>query len=257
MFTSQTVTVVTAATGHRNLQKCLQSVQRQTYPRLEHLVVIDGPEHDERVGRVLEQRGHSSRPLQVIHLPSPTGKDKWCGHRIYAAMSFLTNCEFICYLDEDNWFEPDHVESLVAALRGAGAQWAFALRNIVDEEGRFITRDECESLGNLHHVFNNQADVLVDTNCYLLRREVAVRFAPVWYRPTRPPGGEIEPDRLLCRLLLQHCPQVGTNRRHTLNYTVGNRPDSVRAEFFLYGNQVMHNAYPLGLPWEHNRKDEG
>jgi hypothetical protein len=250
MFTRDTVTVVTAATGHRSLPRCLASVQRQTYPHVEHVVVIDGPEWEERVRQAVAQLGAGARPLRLMCLPQATGKERWCGHRIYAAVSFLSNAEFIAFLDEDNWFEPDHVESLVSAVRATGSHWAFALRNIVDEEGTYITRDDCESLGNLHHVWFHREHFHIDTNCYLLKREVAVQFAAAWYRPTRPPDGQLQPDTLLCRLLLQHCPQGCSNRKYTVNYAVGNRPDSVRAEFFLHGNQVMRNAYPQGMPWE-------
>ena len=40
-----------------------------------------------------------------------------------------------------------HVESLVDVLR-KGHQWAFSLRRIVDQEGKFICLDNCELLGN-------------------------------------------------------------------------------------------------------------
>lgn len=250
MFTQDTVTVVTAAIGHRNLLKNLASVQQQTYRRVEHFVVIDGLEHRRQVEATIAELPETSQPLQVIVLPHATGKDRWCGHRIYGAMSFLVNSEFVCYLDEDNWFEPDHVESLVAVIQATESKWGFSLRNIVDENGQFIAPDLCESLGNLHPVFNAPGVHLVDTSCYMLRREVAVQFAPAWYGQTRPGRGAMERDRLVCKTLLEECPQVCSTRRHTLNYTVGNRPDSVKAGFFLRGNEVMRRKYPGGLPWE-------
>jgi hypothetical protein len=250
MFTTDTVTIVTAATGHRDLSKCLGSVQRQTYPHVHHCVVVDGAEHAGKVHDAIAKRSESKRPLDAFCLPQPTGKQKWNGHRIYAAMSYLVNTEFISFLDEDNWLEPDHVESLISAIRSTNSQWAFSLRNIVDGEGNFVTRDECESLGNLHHVFFNKDHFHIDANCYMLKREIAVQLSQAWYRPTRPPAGQLEPDTLLCRLLLQNCPQVCSNRRHTVNYAIGNRSDSVRAEFFLRGNEAMHQAYPTGLPWD-------
>lgn len=253
MFSQGTVTVVTAATGHPNLGKCLQSVQAQRYPYVEHLVVIDGPDFQDAARAVVDGLKPANKPVSVLSLPHNTGRDNWCGHRVYAASSFLINTEFIAFLDEDNWYEPDHIQSLVLAIQQAKALWAFSLRNIVSEQGDLIGPDICESLGNLHHVWTNPNDVLIDTNCYLLRREIAVQFAPVWYGPTRPPPGEMERDRAMCRLLLQHCPQSACNRKHTVNYSVGNRGDSVQAEFFIRGNEAMRKQYPNGLPWEINR----
>ncbi len=250
MFTGDTVTVVTAAVGHRDLPRCLASVQRQTYPQVRHFVVVDGVEHLAKVKDLLAKQVDANVPLDALCLPHPTGKDRWCGHRIYAAMSYLVNSEFVAFLDEDNWYEPDHVESLVRAIRSTDSDWAFSLRNIVSANGSFVTRDECESLGNLHHVFFDKEHFHIDANCYLLKREIAVQFSQAWYRPTRPPDASLQADTLLCESLLKHCPQGCSNRKYTVNYAVGNRADSVRADFFLRGNQVMHNAYPEGLPWE-------
>ena len=250
MFKSDYVTVVTATTGHRDLLRCLKSVQAQSYRQVEHLVVVDGPEHQEKVAAVLAQLPAGSKPPQVIQLPQATGKNGWCGHRIYAAASFLANSEFVAFLDEDNWYDADHVESLVSALRTANARWAFSLRKIVDKDGAFIANDLCESLGNLHGVFSNPEAALVDTSCYLLTLELAVGFASVWFGPTQPgPGGE-ERDWALCKTLLQYAPEACTNLKHTLNYTVGNRANSVQGAYFLHGNEEMCKRYPDGMPWE-------
>lgn len=86
----------------------------------------------------------------------------------------------------------------MAAVTRQGAPWGFALRKICHQDGRFITYDECESLGHLHDVFYDPRDHLVDANCYLIRRDVAVRVAPLWNRPARPPGG-LTPDDALTR----------------------------------------------------------
>jgi glycosyltransferase involved in cell wall biosynthesis len=264
MFSRNSVTVITAATGHRRLANCLQSVQKQTFGDVEHLVVIDGEDRKPKATEILDTVLAGSKPRHVITLPAATGKNNWNGHRIYGAASFLANTEFVCYLDEDNWFDPDHVESLVAAVRHTpGATWAFSLRKIVDAHGQLIALDNCESLGHLHHVFDKPDDYHIDASCYLLSRTIAVAGSAVWYRPTRVgPGipllGQLyagaglrsEPDNAMCRGLLKNFAPGCTSGRHTLNYTVGNRPDSVQAEYFLHGNQMMKLMYPDGLPWE-------
>ncbi len=244
MFTTDTVTVVTAATGHRHLGRCVESVRRQTFPGVRHWVVADGPERGAAVRAIV------GGGAEVLVLPEPTGLQRWNGHRIYAAASLLVNTEFVCFLDEDNWFDDDHVASLVAAVRAGGGRWAFALRKIVDADGAVVCLDQCESLGSLHGPWADPADVHVDANCYLIGRELAVLVAPCWYSPTRPGGGRPEPDRTVARLLLGRAKPACTNGRHTVNYTVGNRPDSVPASFFLYGNRLLRDRYPAGLPWE-------
>jgi hypothetical protein len=248
MFSQGTVTVITAAIGHHNLSKCAASVQYQTHAKTDHWIVVDGPEHEANVRNRLPPT-LKKRPT-VLTLPHSTGKNNWNGHRIYAASSFLINSEFIAFLDEDNWYDPDHIGSLMSSIESSKAAWAFSLRKIVDIDGNVVVLDNCESLGGFHHAVNSPQNFLVDTSGYLLRREVAVAHAPIWYSPTRAPDVRMEPDGALCRALLKSHPKFASNRRHTLNYSVGNRPDSVQAGFFLHGNEVMRQKYPGGLPWE-------
>ncbi|MGD0464881.1 MAG: glycosyltransferase family A protein [Tepidisphaeraceae bacterium] len=249
MFTRDSVAVVTATTGHRFLGRCLESVQQQTFPRREHFVVSDGIEHRPKVDQALAALTSLRCNTYALSLPYATGKQGWCGHRIYAAVSLLCNAEFVCFLDDDNWYEPDHIASLVSGIRANDAMWGFSLRRIFDAEGNFVAPDNCESLGNLHPVFTNDSDRLIDTNCYLLRREVAVACAPAWYRPVEPADG-LPADRTLTRFLLEKFPRVYCTRRYTVNYTAGSNPSSVQPDYFVQGNRLMQQRYPDGLPWE-------
>jgi glycosyltransferase involved in cell wall biosynthesis len=249
LFTRDSVTVVTATTGHRFLSRCLKSIQEQTFGPLQHFVVSDGIEHREKVERAAATLPSVRGTLCVLSLPYPTGKEGWCGHRIYAAISLLCNTEFVCFLDDDNWFEPDHIVSLISGIRANDSAWAFSLRQIFDSEGNFVAPDNCESLGNLHPVFTDDSDRLIDTNCYLLRREVAVACAPLWYRSAVPTAG-LPADRTVTQFLLKEFPRLYCSRRHTVNYTTGSNPTSVLPVYFLQGNRLMQQRYPNGLPWE-------
>ncbi len=240
-----TVCVITAATGHPNLGKCIESVQEQTYAMIEHLVVIDGPECapavDASLANLKEQRG-----LSIVRLPYATGGDSWAGHRIYGAMPSIARSDFVCWLNESNWLEEDHIESLIATARSAQANWSFALRKIVDAAGQFVANDECESLGNLHPTFQDPNDFLIDSNCYLLQRALAVQLSGIWNRPAVPSDGGPQPDRMLCRVLMEHFPNGQSTRKHTVNYTPAGPPP----EFFVKGNEIMRSKYPQGFPWE-------
>jgi glycosyltransferase involved in cell wall biosynthesis len=249
------LSVITAATGHVRLGRCLASVQAQTYEALEHLVVIDGPERLEAVRTVVEALDPLRHRIEIVQLPYATGKNRWNGHRIYAAFSFLSNSDFVAFLDEDNWLEPNHFQALMAAVALQQAAWGFALRKICHQDGRFIAYDQCESLGHLHTVFYDRQERLVDTNCYLIRRDVAIRFAPLWNRQARPPGGLKPADRALCQALLENYPDPACSGVFTVNYAVGNRPDSVTGAFFVEGNRRMRARYPNGLPWSAPQED--
>jgi hypothetical protein len=243
------ICVITATVGHEQLRRCLQSVQDQTHARVKHCVVIDGPEHAERSRGILDSFRNANKPIEILQLPEPTGKDDWICHRIYGALPFLVNSHWICYLDEDNWFEPDHLSSLLEAATAQQTTWAFALRKIRDEDGKFVCNDECESLGSLHPILDRDDLRLVDTNCYLLRRNIAIAFSSIWNRP-RWPQGMNKPDVELCMTLLQQGLQPAASLKYTVNYTVSTRGSAAPIEAFLQGNAIMHQRYPAGLPWE-------
>jgi hypothetical protein len=237
------VTVITPTIGGVHLAQALQSVQEQTYPFLEHAIVIDGDQFRPAVEASLPSS--PSKPIRVYPLPSNTGARGFNGHRIYGALPHLLNSQFVAFLDEDNWFDKDHIASLMAHVTKAGLSWAYSLRCIVDANGILITDDDCESLGQWP-TWNNSDVHLVDVNCYLLRRDLAVRTSSLWYRRFR--DGQ-SPDFLLCHDLLKNYPRTATNGRSTVNYRVGSTPSSVRAEFFLVGNDEMRKRYSCAMPW--------
>ena len=135
------MTVITGTTGSRHLHDCLKSVQDQSYPHVEHLVVIDGPEYAEAADGIIANYG-TSHPIRTLRLPYNTGRDRFHGHRIYGAAPFLCDGDFVAYLDEDNWFAPNHVESLIDLIAGGELSWAYPLRTTVDDHGTTIATDD-------------------------------------------------------------------------------------------------------------------
>ena len=105
------VAVVTPTIGAATLKKCVESVQNQTYENLTHYIFVDG---DEYAQNVTSQNIYHEN-VKRIYLEENVGKG-WYGHRVYAACGYLVNADVICYLDEDNWFEPNHVEKLVEEI---------------------------------------------------------------------------------------------------------------------------------------------
>lgn len=184
--------VITPTTGTADLKRCLESVQEQTVPGVEHLVVVDGLQYADRAQAIIE-RFALKKPVHTLLLPFNTGANAWNGHRVYASVPYLVDFEYIALLDEDNWYDPDHVAALLNAITNTNADWGFSLRKI-DKKGSFVTNDNCESLGPLSHTVLAWDDVLVDTSCYLFKLPVARAVAPHWMHRARQPG-EIEADR--------------------------------------------------------------
>jgi hypothetical protein len=120
------------------------------------------------------------------------------------------------------------------------------LRKIVSQDGEYICNDDCESLGKWTSVIN---DKFIDVNCFMIPRISALGFSPYWYRRARHPQEQPEVDRILSPYMMQTQTEFDTNGQYTINYRVASRGDSVQAEFFLKGNEVMKKQYNGDLPW--------
>lgn len=234
------VTVITATVGNPLFERCLTSVRKQTHDDVQHLVFVDGYRPD------AEDILFKHPMVDVIQLPYSVGKDRWNGHRMYAAGPFLAEGEYVMYLDDDNSLEPDHIESMLKVCETN--DWAYSFRNIVDKEGKFLCKDDCESLGKWASVLHPQ-DFFIDVNCYFLPTTLAIHLGPAWYRKFREPG-QPEVDRVLAATLMGNNLKFDTSYQYTVNYTVGNTENSVQPEFFERGNAEMRRRHPNGLPWK-------
>ena len=135
------ISIITPTTGSEQLRQACQSVWNQTYDNIEHIVVVDGPQYKANTYHII-----GGTKSTMMCLPHNTGANNYNGHRIYGAFSFLAEGDYICFLDEDNWIEPNHIESLVNSIEDGS--FSCSLRKIVDQEGNYVCNDDCESLGN-------------------------------------------------------------------------------------------------------------
>jgi glycosyltransferase involved in cell wall biosynthesis len=218
------VAIVTATTGRGTLVQTIASVAAQTYPNLTHYIFVDNPGADLPPG-----------DYEALWLPHPTGKNGLMNGPILGASTFLCTEDFICFLDDDNWIEPDHVESLVAAIQDKA--YAYCLRNIMDRDGTFFMRDDGEAIG--HH------GDLVDMNCFLFKREVAQGVAPLFVKTT---GTLNICDRHIWALLREHNTPYATTGKYTVNYRLGGQGGAGKSFFFLR-NIVKRSQNPDGFPW--------
>lgn len=220
------VMVITPTTGAETMKKAVESVQAQTIPT-EHMIVYDGMD-------AYQKRIFPEHPS--ILLPENVGGNGWYGHRVYAAMPLMVNADYILFLDEDNWFEPNHVETMIEKIKSKDLMWSYSLRRICNEEGEYITDDDCESLGRWP-VFYDHTVNFVDTNCYCFRREYLVSIAHAFY-------GQWGADRPFYKAASTKLPAFGCTGLATVNYRAPER----LLNMFKEGNEVIKKSYET-LPW--------
>jgi len=235
------VVVITPTIGQSVLGKAIESVANQSYKNIKHLVVIDGPQYLENT---LKNENHNGN-LQITVAPENTGKtngDYW-GHRIYAAYPHLVNADYVFFLDEDNWYEPDHVSTLVETIEKNNLDWAHSLRKIYTPDKKYITDDNCESLGKWPIYFSHDnPQYLVDTSSFAFTRKFIQSTCHLWHS-----GAWGEDRRYFYAIANQS--KWDTNGKHTLCYRVDGNPQSVSGDFFIDGNKKQLEHYKGVLPW--------
>lgn len=219
----KTVAVVTSTTGRETLLKTIESVQQQTYP-CQHYIFYDG----------VPINMEFPKNIHVTQLPVKTGGGAIMNGAICAASIFLTTEDYLCFVDDDNWFEPNHVESLMSIMRNN--EYAYSLRRLINQDGTFWMNDDGEATG--HH------GDLVDVNCFLMTRHLAKQVAPLWYNTN---GEVMIGDRHVWAALLQNNVPYAASGKYTVNYRMASRWNT--KPFFFLKNIQKRAQFPDGFPW--------
>jgi hypothetical protein len=97
---------------------------------------------------------------RVVHIEIPNHGDYGDTPRgIGAACASASGYDAICFLDADNWYEPNHVETMSRIVEETGSQVVTSARRIFAADGRML--GVCRESNGIS--FN-------DTNCYFLTR---------------------------------------------------------------------------------------
>lgn len=236
------VAVITPTIGEKNLAQAIDSVKKQTYKNSTHIIVVDGPEHLERARKIV--------PYNVLLTVTPenTGGSGYYGHRIYAGYPHLVNQDFVAFLDADNWWDENHIDSLVSKIQSKNLDWAHSLRKVYVED-TYLADDCCESIGRWPIFFSQDAENkqhLVDTSSYMFKREFLIQVCQHWHHGW---GG----DRRFFSIITQALKHdnYDTTGLHTLNYRL---PDMQKAyggdmKFFERGNELVKQKYGGVYPW--------
>ncbi len=172
-----------------SLGRALRSVFAQDLPgRVQVLVGIDDPRGDvAAVEAVCRERppghavlllwpGYSTAARHGGVVPAADGG------ALRGVLTLLANARHVAYLDDDNWWAPEHLRLLRAAC--LGRDWAFSLRWFVHADtGRRVCLDLWESVGPGLGVFAASWGGFVDPNCLMVDRLARPEVAALWATP--------------------------------------------------------------------------
>lgn len=176
------------------LARCHVSVASQTYKNVFHVMIADGHPNAE-----IDE-------WNVVHIKGPQHSDFGDTPRLIGSISAIsTGADALCFLDADNWFEPDHVEQLLRIYQETRPDVVTATRNLRRTDGSLL--GVC---------IESDGEDFNDTNCFFLTKP-AYTVLMTWV--LKDPREAILGDRVFWAAVLD----AGFTRAHcatpTVNYT--------------------------------------
>ena len=129
------------------LNRCIDSVIRQTVA-VDHILVADG----------FPQDWISTKPVRHVILDRPHSDYGNAARGLGALMAVAEKYSGITFLDADNWYDDDHIESCLTAARNSpNSVFVAAQRKFVRPDGSIMASVRPAEVPNAEHI---------DTNCY-------------------------------------------------------------------------------------------
>jgi hypothetical protein len=227
------IAVITSTRGRETIRQAINSVKAQTI-KARHYVFAHGKDCWDATTAAT-----AGSDVDVVYLPVANGGGGYAMAPVYAAAPYLVGEDLIFYLDDDNFYDPDHIESIVNLMEQHELGWAYSLRKIVDNEGGYICDDNCESLGMQP---NASGHYLVDNSCYAVRADIARKHSHAWYVP-------VVSDRSFQASLMQAKIKCGTTGKHSVSYRLSHDGSGgMSKQAFINNNEFMRSKF-TDFPW--------
>lgn len=123
------VTVVTCTFGRPEmLLRAIESVEAQTFRDFTHLIVED-------FGNVPSIKDMGLKGPTLMTMGYRTG---WPGFVCRNKAVIAAQTELVAFLDDDNWYEPEHLETLVDLQASTGADFVWSSTMLWSKQGEVI-----------------------------------------------------------------------------------------------------------------------
>ncbi|VUD66044.1 hypothetical protein TDB9533_03490 [Thalassocella blandensis] len=136
-----------------HLKQCINSVQQQTYSNILHILINDG-------GHPLPK--FNSPNLETIDFSRNFNDYGDSPRAIGAFYAFARGVDAVCFLDSDNWFLPEHLESLVKLQQRLQIPFVSSYRLLASVNGDIM--GPCGESDGFH---------FCDTNTMFFTREIS------------------------------------------------------------------------------------
>lgn len=237
---SLTAAVLVVTSGRNELSDCLNSIEAQDYPVTTYVVtdaIIDFYEFIELKNKYKADNRH------FCYWPTKIGGEGWEGRRLIAGCTSLINEDVLFVTQDDDWFKPNHVSSLMEIIE-SGHDWAYSLMSVYDKDGLFLFDDICECLGEEHVSYNTDTN-FAPTGSIAMKTRIYCGLAVYAYNLKG-----YGPDRIFYDLAKNNYHNFKGSKLHTNCFRLGGNDGSVKKEFFDLGISMMKSKYGNKMPWQ-------
>ena len=145
--------IVMATVVRHTFSQALRSVYAQAFAgRIQVLVGIDRWVGDRAMTEQLAARAPSHIAVTLLDLGYSTSQrngglyPSHYGGALKTILSYAANSRHVFYLDDDNWYAPDHVATMLAAVKGKAWASRYAISSM-PKVAHLLCPDTWESLG--------------------------------------------------------------------------------------------------------------
>jgi hypothetical protein len=238
------VAVVLQTIVRPSVERAIRSVFAQDLNARIHLLIGV----DKRVGsRSLLDRVLSSCPPNIeVTLFDPGYStsarhggvhSNYFGGALRTILTFAANSPYVAYLDDDDWYEPRHLSSLLNAIRGH--QWAFSLRSFVNPHNiETMCVDTIENVGPYRGVYASWGGFACPSSL-MIDKLACAAILHLWSEAGTP-RGDAE-DRVFFSALCRHTNSYGETGLATVNCVI--KPED--SNHHIREKIILEAGYPI------------
>lgn len=135
--------------SNETLERCIKSVQNQTYKNIIHILIADGNPTDLNL------------PSEIKHIIIPNSNDVGTTPRnVGALIAMAQEAKAIAFLDADCWIEPNYIEEMTKQMISSDSLIVTSPRVLYQIDGSIMGLDT-----------ESDGDAFNDTNCMLIRHD--------------------------------------------------------------------------------------
>jgi hypothetical protein len=212
------VAVVIPTIGRATLQRAVRSIYSQHFQgRIQVLIGVDEWKGDRSVIKELIANASSNCAVTAFDLGYSTATRNGglhpagTGGALRTILSYAAHSRHVVYLDDDNWWGPDHLASLVDTI--TGQDWAYSLRWFADvDTSAPLCVDTWESVGPDAGVFKDRFGGFVDPSCLMIDKIACEPALRLWCEPMPGDPTGMSTDRAVFEYLRHHGRGAATGR---------------------------------------------